>query len=241
MEIRLRNNATNRVELTASDALHVEFAGDVACPFSYLGLTRLQQALLQLETEQPPVIRWQAFQVHPELPHWGMDFDSFLSLRFGGRGNVKPALAQITELGRECGITFDFGRISQVPNTLDAHRLLLLAQDEGKHIDLADRLFRAVFAQGLNIGDTPTLARLAAASGLDFAKTKELLGSDAGRRTVQAIDTNLRLQGVHAVPYYVFNGRVAVAGVQDVDTLVTALDYALFQPMPDIGDRTALH
>ena len=32
MEIRLRNNLTNAVELTATDALHVEFAGDLAHP-----------------------------------------------------------------------------------------------------------------------------------------------------------------------------------------------------------------
>jgi predicted DsbA family dithiol-disulfide isomerase len=59
--------------------------------------------------------------------------------------------------------------------------------------------------------------------------------------TVQGIDANHRSQGVHGVPHYVFNGRVAVAGVQDTDTLITALDYALFQPLPEIGDRAALH
>jgi predicted DsbA family dithiol-disulfide isomerase len=59
--------------------------------------------------------------------------------------------------------------------------------------------------------------------------------------TVQAMDTNHRLQGVLSVPHYVFNARVAVAGVQDTDTLITALDYALFQPMPEIGDRASLH
>ena len=241
MEIRLRNSLTNAVELTATDALHVEFAGDLACPFSYLGFTRLRQALAQLETGQPHVIRWLPFQLHSDIPHWGIDFDSFLTRRFGSRDQVEPALAQITELGRESGITFDFARISQVPNTLDAHRLVLLAQDQGKHVDFIDRLYRAVFAQGLNIGDRETLTGLAASSGLDFARTDALLRGDANNMTVQAMDTNHRLQGVLSVPHYVFNARVAVAGFQDTDTLITALDFALFQPMPEIGDRANLH
>lgn len=241
MEIRLRKSTTDAVELTATDALHVEFAGDLACPFSYLGFIRLQRALARLKTGEAPVIRWQPFQLHPDLPHWGIDFDSFLALRFGGRDQIAPALLQIAALGTDCGITFDFARISQVPNTLDAHRLVLFAQEEDKHVDLIDRLFRAVFEQGLNIGDRDTLTRLAAASGLDFAKTDALLRSDAGIMTVQGIDANHRSQGVHGVPHYVFNGRVAVAGVQDTDTLITALDYALFQPLPEIGDRAALH
>ena len=107
--------------------------------------------------------------------------------------------------------------------------------------DFIDRLYRAVFAQGLNIGDRETLTGLAASSGLDFARTDALLRGDANNMTVQAMDTNHRLQGVLSVPHYVFNARVAVAGVQDTDTLITALDYALFQPMPEIGDRANLH
>ena len=54
-----------------------------------------------------------------------------------------------------------------VPNTLDAHRLVLLGEREGRSDEVVDRVFRAFFEEGRDIGDRGILAEIGESAGLD--------------------------------------------------------------------------
>ena len=145
--------------------------------------------------------------------------------KFGRDGRLKSVHDRLTRLGDEVGIGFAFDRIERAPNTLDAHRLIRWAGSADAQREVVDRLFRAYFVEGRDVGDRAVLLDVAAACGLDadivdkrFWATARM--SDAVRREIaeaQAI-------GVTGVPFFIFAGRVGVPGAQDVALLRRAMD-----------------
>ena len=98
-------------------------------------------------------------------------------------------------------------------NTLLAHRLLWLAEQRGVQEAVKERLLRAYFSDGRNVGDPDALADLAAE-----CRPRSRRGPRASWRRTPArprwpVDlTEARELGITAVPTYVFDGRWSVPG-----------------------------
>ena len=131
--------------------------------------------------------------------------------------------ARVRAVGAEVGITFDFERIVLQPNTLDAHRLIAWAQQRGDAAALVERMFRRYFTEGGFIGDREELAASAFAAGLPEDEARALLASDALTAEVEAEDREARGAGIAGVPFFIFNGRTAVAGAHDPPALLGAI------------------
>ncbi len=86
------------------------------------------------------------------------------------------------------GIDFAFDKIKVSPNTLDAHRLIRWAAEDGRQEAVVDALFRAYFLEGRDIGDREVLAEIAAGAGMDRARVAERLASDEDRDEVSRRD-----------------------------------------------------
>jgi predicted DsbA family dithiol-disulfide isomerase len=71
--------------------------------------------------------------------------------------------------------------MERTPNTLNAHRLIWLAGQQGKQHDVVEGLFAAYFNEGRDIGDPIVLADIGASAGLDRARILAMLASDEGR------------------------------------------------------------
>jgi predicted DsbA family dithiol-disulfide isomerase len=84
-------------------------------------------------------------------------------------------------------------------------------------------LFHAYFINGSFLGDREELVRTAGAAGFDPAKVRSMLESDEGSDTVAAEDREARSVGVQGVPFFIFNGRIAVSGAHDPPTLLDAI------------------
>lgn len=217
--------------------LHVDIVADWVCPFSFLGKRSLDRALASYEG--PIALAWHPFQLNPEVPDAGIEFDAYLEERFGNRANVTPALKRIEQLGREAGIHFDFDRIKTLPNTLDAHRVMSVARETGQQHALAGRLFSALFEQGRNIGDSSTLVELGTEVGLGEEAVRDALTSDDTLKVVLSAQNQIRGAGVSGTPAYVFNGRLMVPGAQPARALLEVIDQATFLESDD--EDTTLH
>jgi predicted DsbA family dithiol-disulfide isomerase len=209
--------------------LSIDIVSDVVCPWCYIGKRRLEAALARRASDDAPVqVRWLAFQLNPDIPAGGVDRRSYLEQKFGGPERAKQIYARIKAAGDEVGISFDFERIVRQPNTVDAHRLIAWAQD----IDLVnadavvERLFRAYFIEGVDIGDLDALAALAGDAGFDAAAARAWLASDRGRAAIEAEERHSRALGVTGVPFFVFNQRLAVSGAQPPEVLLEAIEQA---------------
>lgn len=214
--------------------LNIDVIADVVCPWSFLGKRRLDRALASYTG--PVQIVWHPFQLNPDVPAAGVSFDAYLNERFGGRENIAQAMVQLEALGEDNGIHFDFARLERVPNTLLAHRLMLLGRDHERQSELAEVLFRAFFEEGRDIGDLDVLVELAWRVGLPEHLVRTALTDDSGLKIVTAEEAQARQMGFVATPNYLFNRRVLLPGAAEVETLVSAFEQAVFPQDPSGGD-----
>src|SRR5690606_22204441 len=114
----------------AARKITIDVVSDVVCPWCFLGRKRLENALAMLPDVEAE-IRWRTFQLDPTLPPQGKDRQAYMREKFGNSSKIDDIHKQLTELGEENGIVFDFEAITRAPNTLDAHRLIHCAAQAG--------------------------------------------------------------------------------------------------------------
>jgi predicted DsbA family dithiol-disulfide isomerase len=138
------------------------------------------------------------------------------------REQAEAMNGQVAARAATVGLDLRFDR-ALVANTRDAHRLLHLAREHGVQADLAQRLFRAYFTDGRDIGTHGVLADLAVESGLDRDEVLRELATDAYAREVDADIAWARQLGISGVPFFVLDGKYAVSGAQSPKTFDQAL------------------
>jgi predicted DsbA family dithiol-disulfide isomerase len=203
----------------------IDVFSDVVCPWCYIGEKRLELALAQ-RPDVRAAIRWRPFQLNPDIPAGGEPWDQFVREKFGGAARAQGMFAQVTEVGREVGIDFNFARVARSPNTADAHRLLVLAGELGVQWPLATALFKAHFSDGADLNDREQLLALAEAAGLERAGAAACLDSDLYADVVAQSQESAAQIGVGGVPFYIFAERFAVSGAQPVGVFLRALEMA---------------
>ncbi len=207
--------------------LQVDIIADLVCPWCYLGKRRLDDALLAVGG--PSTVSWYPFQLNPAMPLAGMDIEEYLVSKFGNPDELKPALDKLTEVGKSEGINFNFDKVSRIPNTLNAHRVMKLAETEKVSApDLAEEFLKGFFESGLDIGDRDVLSELAMRHGLEYKDISDTLDNELSRKSVLAQEAQVRQGGVSGVPNFLVNRRLFLVGAQNTPTLVNAFDRAMF-------------
>jgi len=105
-----------------------------------------------------------------------MDCREYRAAKFGSWEFSQAFDAQLTEVGRVVGIRFAFDKIGRPPNTLDAHRLILMTDAEGVQEAVVEALFRAYFTEGRGLGLKLTLLDVAAGPGLTGGAPRSCCG-----------------------------------------------------------------
>lgn len=204
----------------------IETYADLICPWCYIGKRRLARALAERPRLQAD-IRWQPFQLNPDMPPGGMDRGSYLAAKFGGAERARQVHLVVEETAARDGLPLRLDRLRRTPNSFDAHRLVRLAARRGVADAMADALFNAYFVEGLDIGDRDTLAATASGLGFDFQEIKRLLATDAEVAAVFNADAAARQLGLQAVPCFIFNRRFALSGAQEPASFLPLLDLAV--------------
>lgn len=220
--------------------LQVDVIADLICPWSYMGKRRLDDALAAVHG--PSVVTWYPFQINPTMPAAGQPFDEYLAAKFGNAEKLGPAMDELTTAGRAEGIEFRFDKLKVVPNTLDAHRLMKLA--ENQQVDtslLAENIFSSFFQKGLDIADRDVLIDIGARYGLTSAAINETLDNDHSRRVVISQEAQVRQSGVTGVPDFLVNKRLFVVGAQSTASLVDVFDRVMFGAESDLEVSPTVH
>ena len=215
--------------------LSVDVVSDVVCPWCFICKRRLEAALVLAARDgaaRDSIVRWHPFELNPDLPREGIDRRAYLDAKFGGAQRAAEIYERVRAAGASVGIPFAFERIARQPNTRDAHRLVAWTQGRGDAGALVERLFAAYFQDGRNPGDRDVLAAIAGEAGGDAAAARAMLDSDEGEETVRASERRALEIGIGGVPFFVFNGRLAVSGAQEPQTLASAIAEAVRTPGP---------
>src|ERR1017187_2103218 len=111
--------------------LHVDILSDLICPWCYVGKRRLEKAIAAPDRQHEVRVRWLPFQLNPTMPNEGISRRDYRIKKFGSWERSQELDAKVVAVGKEEGIHFAFDRIERTPNTLDAHRLIWLADEQG--------------------------------------------------------------------------------------------------------------
>ncbi|SFP56310.1 Predicted dithiol-disulfide isomerase, DsbA family [Mesorhizobium sp. NFR06] len=210
--------------MSAENSITVDVVSDVVCPWCFIGQKRLDKAIAAASDVEVHV-RWRPFQLDATIPPGGMDRRQYMLGKFGSEERVRQIHARIEPLGEAEGISFAFGAIKVAPNTLDAHRVIRWAGAAGEGVQnrLVRRLFQLNFEEGANLGDHAVLAQAAGAAGMDASVVETLLPTDADVEAVRNEIATASRMGITGVPCFLLEGKYAVMGAQDADTLADAI------------------
>jgi predicted DsbA family dithiol-disulfide isomerase len=202
----------------------IDVISDVICPWCYIGKRRLEKAIALAGRDVR--VQWRPFQLNPQMPKAGMNRKAYRSAKFGSWERSLALDAQVTAAGRADGIPFAFDKIERTPNTLDAHRLIWLAEKDDVQDAVVESIFRAYFTKGLDITHVPTLLNVASEAGLDRGRADDLLSGDDGLKAIGAVEDEARRAGVQSVPFYVVNGTLALSGAREPNDFLAAFNQA---------------
>src|SRR5258706_11134072 len=135
-------------------ALKIVMFSDFICPFCYIGFDVIQK----LKPEFDLQIEWRGFQIHPEWPADGAS--AAQQNQLGNADARKQAWERISSMAESVGLAM------KPPSVLTNSRLALVAaefaRDSGAdHEAFEERVYRAYFNEGANIGDRETGLQLA--------------------------------------------------------------------------------
>jgi predicted DsbA family dithiol-disulfide isomerase len=198
-----------------STQLKIDFISDISCPWCVVGLRNMEAALANIGDELEAYVRFEPFELNPDMPKEGMDRATYFATKYGiSADEAKSRGGEIRARAEEAGFTMNTGEGFRIYNTFDAHRLLEWAMEEGKQRALKHAMFEAYFTDGKNMGDHESLAAIAESVGLDGARAREILAGDEYAGHVRQSQSHQRGRGVQSVPTIIVNGEYVINGGQ---------------------------
>ncbi len=215
--------------------MKVEIWSDIVCPFCYIGKRKFEMALEKFDAKDNVEIEWKSFQLDAEMDNSaGLTVHEYLGKRKGGTtADGKRMNDGMTAIAAEVGLQYDFDN-AIINNTLNAHRLLHFAKEQGVQTALKERLFKAYYTEGKDTGNIDTLVQLATETGLDAAAARKVLEENLFEEEVRHDQYEAFQIGVQGVPFFVFNGKYAVSGAQSPDIFAQVLDKVWQEEKPQL-------
>ncbi|MCC6202830.1 MAG: DsbA family oxidoreductase [Gammaproteobacteria bacterium] len=203
--------------------LAIEVISDVVCPWCYLGKRHLEQAIA-LKPEIPVTVRFRPYLLNPWVPREGMSRDDYLIAKFGSVERYNAGNQRVADALAAVGLDYARNKIKRQPNTIDCHRLIAWAADNGAA--MKQRLMHLYFSEGGDLSDPEVLVRAAADCGMDAAMVRQRLAGDEDVARIEAEGRSAAEAGVSGVPFFIFGGVFAVSGAQPPEYLAQAIERA---------------
>jgi predicted DsbA family dithiol-disulfide isomerase len=190
--------------------LIIKMYSDFICPFCYIGF----EVFRKLKPEFDLELDWRGFQIHPEWPAEGMLASEW---RNGMDADSRRAVwERIQSMAAAAGFEM------KPPETLTNSRLALEAAEFAKELGAGEafeeRVYRAYFYEGKNIGSQAVITDLGADVGL--SRDDMNLALESGRYSLRLKNNTMiaHQNGVSGVPTF-FIGEYPLVGAQSEDVM----------------------
>ena len=203
--------------------IQIDLFSDVICPWCFIGKRRLERAL-KIRSNPRVDINWRAFQLNPDMPKNGISREQYIEAKFGSPERAQGIYDNIRRVGETEGLEFRFDKIKRTPNTILAHRLISWS----KHLKISDlvveRLFKAYFFEGLDIGSMETLIELLEELEINTEAFKSYIKTDNGLDEVSDETRFAYENGITGVPCFIFDKKYSVSGAQEPEAFFPLFD-----------------
>ncbi|MFU8926502.1 DsbA family oxidoreductase [Acinetobacter puyangensis] len=208
--------------------MRVDIWSDVVCPFCYIGKKRLEQVAAEAGVTLD--IHWHSFELDPNAPAKHQQSNSERLAQKYGRtvAQMQDMERSVAELAATEGIDFQWQKANS-GNSFNAHRIIHLAQNKGLGNEAEEAFFHAYMTEGLAIGEREVVVHIAERIGLSSVDVIEVLDSQQFSADVRQDEALAQQLNITGVPFFVFDQKVGLSGVQDRSVFLQALQQALQQ------------
>jgi len=202
----------------------VDILADLVCPWCYLGFRQLVQARAMV-TEVEVAMHLRPYLLDAGMPRAGRPYRLYRQQKLGGRDQADAMERELTQLGKDANIEFDFEAIETASSSIDAHRLVHWAgqAEKGVQEHVAGALFSRYFEQGQDIGRHDILVDTAAEAGMRADVIARLLTTPIDVQTIRDDADSARHMHVDSVPCFILDKKYAVMGAQSAEALADAI------------------
>jgi len=191
-------------------ALKIVMFSDYICPFCYVGFETIRKLKSEFELQ----VEWRGFQIHPDWPAEGIPTDK---ARETGDAMARQATwKRITAMADAVG--FEIKPPKVLTNSRAALAATEFARDAGLDEALEERIYKAYFNEGVNIGNAETVVRLAVDAGLDAGEVADAIKSPKYEMRLKNNALAANNRGVSGVPTF-FIGEYPLVGAQSLDAM----------------------
>jgi len=199
-------------------ALKIVMFSDYICPFCYVGFETIRKLKSEFELQ----VEWRGFQIHPDWPAEGIPTDK---ARETGDATARQATwKRITAMADAVG--FEIKPPKVLTNSRAALAATEFARDSGLDEALEERIYKAYFNEGVNIGNAETVVRLAVDAGLDAGEVADAIKSPKYEMRLKNNALAANNRGVSGVPTF-FIGEYPLVGAQSLDAMRAILKRAM--------------
>lgn len=221
--------------------INVEIWSDVVCPFCYIGKRKFEQALSEFPLRDQVNVVWRSFELDPGArPKPGQTLTQTLAHKYGQSEAWAEQMQQgVAASAAQVGLNFQLHKALPV-NTFDAHRLIHLATQHGLQDVAEERLFKAYFEEGADIGNREILVKLGSEIGLHEDEISRVLDSEQFSEAVRRDESEAQTLGIRGVPFFVLNNKYGISGAQPKEVFLEALQQVWNESKPLEMDGTRI-
>lgn len=207
--------------------MEIKYWSDIACPFCYIGSNRMKKAMKEVGIYDDTKLEFKSFELDPTAPKETTEgyINHFTCGNKALEPQAKKQMAYIEKMAHGDGLPMNINKV--VPtNTVDAHRLIKLADSKGDPAlteKVIKRFYQVYFNDGTSIADHDVLVAAATEAGLAKDEVEDVLNSDKYRQDVLNDEAEAQQSGIHAAPFFVINNKYAINGAQPYEVFAKAL------------------
>jgi predicted DsbA family dithiol-disulfide isomerase len=203
----------------------IDVWSDVVCPWCFIGHRRLQKALALFPHQDQVVVRHRAFQLQPEIAEV-VPTTQYLAKKYGApESQIAQMQANVCAIADGEGLCYKLEETLS-GNTMDAHRLLVMAATVDKQAELLEAMFHGYFELGRPLFEPEDLLAITDEVGIDRDVAKAVLASDQYRDEVEEDVKMAQSLGANGVPFFVFDMKFGISGAQPLEAFTQTLEAA---------------
>jgi predicted DsbA family dithiol-disulfide isomerase len=200
-------------------ALKIVMFSDYICPFCYIGF----ETVRRLKPEFNFDLEWRGFQIHPDWPADGLPTEHARGTGANDSDSRRALWERISAMAEAVG--FSMRPPAVLTNSRAALAATEFARESGRDEALEERIYRAYFSEGVNIGDSAIVVKLASEAGLEPAEVADAIKSPKYELRLKNNALAANQRNVNGVPTF-FIGEYPLVGAQSPDAMRSILKRA---------------
>lgn len=218
-------------DLSETDQFKIDVFSDPNCPWCLLGLTRLNNALQRVQSDQPPAVLHHPFLLDPDAPEEGENVVEMLTSKYGRE--PFEMWDRIEAEAHSSGLDLDMRKQTMRYPSQKAQVLIQAAALKGTQHELAVAFSHACYLDAKDISSAETLKELGTTHGFTEEEVDRLTNSEGPAKQVEAAAAQASQAGISGVPFFIFNNSFALSGAQPEAVFDQAVGMAARGEVPE--------